>query len=126
MLHSDASQQVNIIKSFVGLMIYLFRLFVEQQSYRTNNFQTCREDSPVIAQFCGDSPDMIGRAAEMIGTDVNAVDINFGCPQVSKSFRFLHSMFYVQGIAKRGHYGSFLLQEPDLVEYVNKLLYKFI
>jgi tRNA-dihydrouridine synthase 1 len=36
----------------------------------------------------------------MVENEVDAVDLNFGCPQ---------------GIAKRGHYGSFLLSEPDLI-----------
>lgn len=61
------------------------RLFVEQQGYRSNNFQTCIEDSPLIAQFCGHDASCIGAAAQMIATlapNLNAIDINFGCPQV--------------------------------------------
>jgi tRNA-dihydrouridine synthase 1 len=36
----------------------------------------------------------------MLENEVDAIDLNFGCPQ---------------GIARRGHYGSFLLHEPDLI-----------
>jgi tRNA-dihydrouridine synthase 1 len=43
------------------------------------------------------------RAAKMLENEVDAIDVNFGCPQ---------------GIARRGHYGSFLLEDPDLVERI--------
>lgn len=79
------------------------RLFAEDVRYRERNFSTCDDDRPLIAQFCGDNPDILGRAAELIAPHVDAVDINFGCPQ---------------GIAKRGHYGAFLLSDPDLVESI--------
>lgn len=39
---------------------------------------------PVIAQFCGDSPELIGKAAQLIGRSVAAIDINLGCPQVQE------------------------------------------
>ncbi|WWC97468.1 hypothetical protein V866_004348 [Kwoniella sp. B9012] len=57
-------------------------------------------DRPVIAQFCANDPEVLLAAARKIEHRVDAVDINFGCPQ---------------GIAKRGHYGSFLQDEWDLV-----------
>ena len=47
------------------------------------------------------------KAAKMLEDEVDAIDVNFGCPQ---------------GIAKRGHYGSFLLEEPDLVGKIVKAL----
>jgi tRNA-dihydrouridine synthase 1 len=40
------------------------------------------------------------KAARMLENEVDAIDINFGCPQ---------------GIARKGRYGSFLLDEPDLI-----------
>lgn len=40
------------------------------------------------------------KAAKMLENEVDAIDINLGCPQ---------------GIARKGHYGSFLLEEPELI-----------
>lgn len=64
-------------------------------------------DRPLIAQFAGDDPDALVKAASYIEKDVDAVDINFGCPQK---------------IASRGHYGAFLLEEPDLVIRILKTM----
>lgn len=70
-------------------------------------FSTCKEDRPLIAQFCGNNPDSLLSACKYLEDKCDAVDINFGCPQ---------------GIAKRGRYGSFLLSEPDtIVSLVKKL-----
>lgn len=43
------------------------------------------------------------KAAKMLENEVDAIDINLGCPQ---------------GIARKGHYGSFLLEEPELIERI--------
>ena len=75
------------------------KVFVGCKIYRKNNFDTAEGDDPLIAQFCGDTPDLLVESARYIQNEVSAVDINFGCPQ---------------GIAKKGHYGSHLLNEPDL------------
>ena len=74
--------------------------FADSQQYRKFNFFTCPEDQPLIAQFCGDDGETVVRAAQFIQDQVSGVDLNLGCPQ---------------GIAKKGHYGSYLLEEPDLV-----------
>eukprot|EP01015_Nassula_variabilis_P024579 TRINITY_DN4719_c0_g1_i16.p2 TRINITY_DN4719_c0_g1~~TRINITY_DN4719_c0_g1_i16.p2 ORF type:complete len:298 (+),score=43.45 TRINITY_DN4719_c0_g1_i16:67-960(+) len=64
-------------------------------------------DRPLIVQFCGNDPDTILQAAKMVENECDAVDLNLGCPQ---------------GIARRGHYGSFLLQESDLIVQIVKNL----
>eukprot|EP00928_Gymnodinium_smaydae_P027742 TRINITY_DN21353_c0_g1_i1.p1 TRINITY_DN21353_c0_g1~~TRINITY_DN21353_c0_g1_i1.p1 ORF type:complete len:433 (-),score=71.89 TRINITY_DN21353_c0_g1_i1:54-1292(-) len=76
------------------------RLFAEQPKYRKQNFSTCPEDRPLFVQFCGDDPATMAAAAKHCQHECDAVDINLGCPQ---------------GIARKGHYGSFLLEEPDLI-----------
>lgn len=64
-------------------------------------------DRPLIIQFCANDPDVLLKAAKFVVGKCDAVDINFGCPQ---------------GIAKKGHYGSFLMEEWDLVySLINKL-----
>mmetsp|Transcript_10602 Transcript_10602/g.20101 ORF Transcript_10602/g.20101 Transcript_10602/m.20101 type:complete len:435 (-) Transcript_10602:124-1428(-) len=83
------------------------RIFVDEPNYRAREFQTCPEDRPMIVQFCANDPDILLKAAQLVEKDCDAVDINFGCPQM---------------IAKRGHYGSFLLEEWDLMcSLVSKL-----
>ena len=46
-------------------------------------------------------------AAQMIEEHVDAIDLNFGCPQ---------------GIARKGRYGAFLLDEPDVMVSLVKTL----
>eukprot|EP00613_Pedinella_sp_CCMP2098_P040752 CAMPEP_0171799304 /NCGR_PEP_ID=MMETSP0991-20121206/71047_1 /TAXON_ID=483369 /ORGANISM="non described non described, Strain CCMP2098" /LENGTH=354 /DNA_ID=CAMNT_0012410683 /DNA_START=281 /DNA_END=1344 /DNA_ORIENTATION=- len=56
-------------------------------------------DRPLIAQFAGDDPDVVVKAASYVkDQDVDAVD----------------------AIARKGHYGAFLLREPLLVEALVK------
>ncbi|ORM39741.1 tRNA-dihydrouridine(16/17) synthase [NAD(P)(+)]-like [Babesia sp. Xinjiang] len=76
------------------------RIFAENEKYRAVHFQTAEIDTPLIAQVCGDDAAVLAQAASYLKGKVAAVDLNLGCPQ---------------GIAKDGHYGSFLLDEPDLV-----------
>jgi len=60
----------------------------------------CAIDRPVIAQLCGDDPLVLEQAAKMVAPYVDAIDLNCGCPQ---------------GIAKRGNYGAFLLEQEELL-----------
>ncbi len=67
------------------------------------------EDRPLIAQFAGHDKDVLLRAMKLVEQHVDGVDINCGCPQ---------------GIAKRGRYGAFLMEEEcgdRLVEIVRHL-----
>lgn len=76
------------------------RNFAESATYRSQNFSTCPEDRPLFVQFCGDNPRTLVDASKYVQAQCNAVDINLGCPQ---------------GIARKGHYGAYLLEEADLV-----------
>jgi len=76
------------------------RLFSENAKYRKQQFSTCPEDRPLFVQFCGDDPEVLVRAGKHVETQCDAIDLNCGCPQ---------------GIARKGHYGAFLLSEGDLL-----------
>jgi tRNA-dihydrouridine synthase 1 len=58
-------------------------------AYRDESFLNVPEDRPLIAQFCGNDPQLVLQAAMAVVSMgfVDAVDLNLGCPQ---------------GIAKRG------------------------
>jgi tRNA-dihydrouridine synthase len=73
---------------------------LKSPTYLDSFFTTCAGDRPLIAQFCGNDPATVLQAARLVESRVDAVDLNLGCPQ---------------GIARKGHYGSFLLEEPSLV-----------
>mmetsp|Transcript_80712 Transcript_80712/g.234074 ORF Transcript_80712/g.234074 Transcript_80712/m.234074 type:complete len:446 (-) Transcript_80712:15-1352(-) len=69
--------------------------------------RTPPEDRPLIVQFAGHDPDVLLQAARYVEHMCDAVDLNLGCPQA---------------IARRGRYGSFLLEEEDVVvDIVRKL-----
>jgi len=76
------------------------KLFVSSKRYRKEKFTTNERDRPLIAQFCGHDKHILLDAALMVQDKVDCVDLNLGCPQ---------------DIARRGRYGAFLLEEPDLV-----------
>ena len=86
------------------------RLFCERQQYRDKFWDFVNgvpeADRPLVAQFCGSDPKYLLPAMKAIQHAVDAVDINCGCPQ---------------GIARKGHYGAFLLESPTLPDLVQSL-----
>lgn len=77
-------------------------VFVRDEKYRKSALETCPEDRPLIVQFCANNPETFKKAVELTLCSIqcDAIDLNLGCPQV---------------IAKRGHFGSFLQDEWDLI-----------
>lgn len=57
------------------------------------------EDRPFIVQFCGTDPETVVTAAKYVQDDCDGVDLNMGCPQTC---------------AKKGGYGAFLPDQPEL------------
>ena len=97
------------------------RYFVTKQSYREKMWKKPADmeahrddktdlqclDKPIIAQICGSNKRILLKAAKILENDVDAIDLNCGCPTKT---------------AKRGRYGAFLLQSDDfLVDTVQHL-----
>lgn len=110
------------------------RMFADTPKYRESHFQPIRTaipsppdsyhasqytegslyldgntkiDRPLFVQFCANEPAELLAAAQHVQPWCDAVDLNLGCPQ---------------GIAKRGHYGSFLQEDWDTIyKLVNNL-----
>ncbi|KAL2134791.1 hypothetical protein VTI74DRAFT_10775 [Chaetomium olivicolor] len=98
------------------------RLFGESQKYRDQHFQATKPDSdalfldgnpaidrPLFVQFCANDPQALLNAAKLVTPYCDAVDLNLGCPQ---------------GIAKKGHYGSFLQEDQELIHRLIKTLHE--
>ncbi|TPX40934.1 hypothetical protein SeLEV6574_g06330 [Synchytrium endobioticum] len=84
------------------------KLFSESEFYATEFFTTGDLDRPLIVQFCANDPEILLKAAKKVEAHCDAVDINLGCPQ---------------GIAKKGHYGAFLMEKWDVVAKMVKILH---
>lgn len=78
------------------------KMFTTSRKYRTNfDLSSSPEtDRPLVAQLCGSDSETMLKAAMAVAPYCDAVDINCGCPQ---------------GIARRGMYGAFLLEEQSLL-----------
>jgi tRNA-dihydrouridine synthase 1 len=87
------------------------RMSLENPNYlrQDNIFSTCSADRPLLAQFCGNDAAIILAAAKLVEDEVDGIDLNLGCPQ---------------GIARKGHYGAFLLEETDLLVNIVSTLHK--
>jgi tRNA-dihydrouridine synthase 1 len=85
------------------------KLYTTDENYRKKFTlkDTPDADRPLIAQICGGDAETVLKACLLLQDYCDGIDINCGCPQ---------------GIAKRGHYGAFLLeQEEELLTLVRTL-----
>ncbi|CAI6628489.1 BPK_HP2_G0037820.mRNA.1.CDS.1 [Saccharomyces cerevisiae] len=88
------------------------KLFATSKKYREDNWSSLdgsSVDRPLVVQFCANDPEYLLAAAKLVEDKCDAVDLNLGCPQ---------------GIAKKGHYGSFLMEEWDLIHNLINTLHK--
>eukprot|EP01035_Chromulina_nebulosa_P001092 gene1092-1480_t len=83
--------------------------FLSSKDFRELSFTTTETDRPLIVQFAGHDPQALLAAAKLVEDKCDAVDLNLGCPQ---------------GIAKRGRYGAFLMEELDLLSEIVSTLSK--
>lgn len=75
--------------------------FVSQDKYREKALSDLSGlDQPCFAQFCGHDPEILLAAGKIVENKIPCLDLNLGCPQ---------------GIARKGYYGSFLLENEELV-----------
>eukprot|EP00667_Euglena_gracilis_P010298 EG_transcript_10480 len=68
--------------------------------YLAEHFTTCPEDRPLIVQLCGNTSEELVAAARLLAPYADAIDLNLGCPQT---------------VARREHFGAFLLDDLPLV-----------
>lgn len=92
------------------------RLFATTPIYRQQSFNPSLDghaqatrDRPLIVQFCSNEPQDLLDAAVQVQDYCDAVDLNLGCPQ---------------GIAKKGNYGAFLQEYPDLIQSLIQTLHR--
>lgn len=74
--------------------------FVSSKECRDQLFEIESQDRPLFVQIAGHCPQTMLKAALYVQDHCDAIDINLGCPQ---------------GIARRGRYGAFMMDEVDLL-----------
>ncbi|KAG0199814.1 tRNA-dihydrouridine(16/17) synthase [NAD(P)(+)]-like protein [Mortierella sp. GBA30] len=95
------------------------KIFAKEEKYREEHWAGLKEglggggpnDRPLIVQFCANDPEYLLQAALLVAPYCDAVDINLGCPQ---------------HIARRGHYGSFLMEDWPLISSLISTLHKHL
>ncbi|KAG0296289.1 hypothetical protein BGZ96_009829 [Linnemannia gamsii] len=93
------------------------KLFAKDVKYRDEHWAGLKDgiggggpnDRPLIVQFCANDPEYLLQSALLVAPYCDAVDINLGCPQ---------------HIARRGHYGSFLMEDWPLIASLISTLHK--
>ena len=89
------------------------KLFATSEKYRKDMW--CELDGndeidrPLVVQFCANDPEYLLKAAKLVEDKCDAVDLNLGCPQ---------------GIARKGKYGAFLMEDWDLISSLISNLHK--
>ncbi|KAK3815698.1 MAG: tRNA-dihydrouridine synthase [NAD(P)(+)]-like protein [Linnemannia gamsii] len=95
------------------------KLFAKDVKYRDEHWAGLNDglggggpnDRPLIVQFCANDPEYLLQSALLVAPYCDAVDINLGCPQ---------------HIARRGHYGSFLMEDWPLISSLISTLHKHL
>ena len=79
------------------------RHFAAEPKYRLANWSEldgAADDRPLLVQFAANDARALLAAAKLVQSQCDGVDINLGCPQ---------------RVARRGHFGAFLLSEHELL-----------
>ncbi|EQC40134.1 hypothetical protein SDRG_02784 [Saprolegnia diclina VS20] len=76
------------------------KVFLSDTTYQAQRLDIMADEGPTIVQFAGDNPKILLAAAKVVEGCATAVDLNLGCPQP---------------IARKGHYGSYLLREANTI-----------
>lgn len=95
-LNSDTHQCLMQSKEYNLIL----RILVKTPQYKYRNFQIGNEERFLVAQLAGGCFEDLLKAGKMLQKDIVAIDLNLGCPQ---------------GIARKGNYGWFLLEQEDKV-----------
>ena len=78
-------------------MLHADLLTAADGAYLAANFDPHPADRPLVVQLCGNDAATLIAAARLVQGRCDAIELNCGCPQ---------------GIAQRGLYGAFLLDDP--------------